>query len=338
MPNYRKRMYASAARTRTYNPPFNFKRVGTGYGGTRRRNVYRPRARLQFGGKILRKSRKFRASRRQKYTRRVARAVGYGNKSPYTLLRMQGVQDIAPLNHKRFKLSGATINGLGSKLIKDLAIPLVQANYLVDITTIGENLNKVYCISESNTIRIKNQSNTQCILSIVQIKCIRDIPDEESNLDLLIGRGFEKMGLTADIDQFPCVSLSQNKRFFRYFKIEKMSKFYLNPGSERSQTMWTNTPRTWSQQYANFSSYLELKGARKWLVIHEGSLVHDTVDANDIGTSANALDILFSYTGKFTVGAYTPPTATKAYIGDVPVIGHTYVDSDLKDENATIAT
>lgn len=309
-------------------------RMGYKSGGsyTKRRKLFRKSrgSHRQFGGKFLRTYRK-RGSKKQKATRRLTKLTGYGSKQFLTAMFHDVTKVSVPLDKTQFHLlpTANGSNGIGTFEQRNVAIPQIRTHFSSsvdkDAAVIVKNI--------SSTIQFKNQSNVQSVVELLVVKCIRDIPDEEVTLQTMLGKGFLDTTLNDSGDHRPGITLYNCPRFWRYFKVQSKKKFFLDPGAQREKTIISNYAQRWNTRYTNTASYIELKGALRFMLIVRGSLGHGVLASTQITYSPISLDVLFTSRVQGTVGSLAEPECNYTTTGvTVPATIEAFVNANADEE------
>lgn len=299
-----------------------------------KKKISTPRRRLpgrQFGGRFLPRYRR-KGSRFQKKRRTLARYVGHGSQTYKTFIAQDTSKITVSIDKTQFNLNTVAngANGINTKDTKDTVIPLIQTAF----ASSTDNDARVIIKNQTSTISFKNQSNVQAKVQLLVVKCIRDVPDEEVTLQTMLGKGFLDYGLDDSGEHSPGVTIYQCPRFWRYFKIANTKTFFLDPGAQREKTITSQYPQVWTEKYTNTSSYLELKGALRFMFIIQGSIVHDATTDTNIGFSPLTLDVSWVQRIQATVGSVQEPGAVYTATGlTAPTTGAAFVNAEADEEN-----
>lgn len=298
---------------------------------TRVRRVYRSKLpSRQFGAKRLRTYRR-RPRKYQRKTRRLARLTGYGTKTFETIISQDVTKMTISVDKQQFHFLPTSngSNGINTKERKDIVLPKLETYF----GNVADKDQRYIIKNQTSKIVFKNQSNFQNKIRLLVVKCIRDVPDEEGALQTLLGKGFLDYGLSDSAEHLVGITLAQCPRFWRYFKIASQTTFYLDPGAQREKTIRSNYPQDWSKRYSNTTSYVELAGSLRFMLIVEGGLGHDTTTAGNIGFSNSVLDVFMTGTTRGTVANLSAPGASMAISGLVaPAVVEGFVNAEADKE------
>lgn len=284
----------------------------------------------QFGGKALRPYRKG-ASGKTKKSARLTALTGVGNKTYVNFLAQDTIKHITLIDKKRFSLLEVTngANGIGTFHTLETLLPKVQTAF----SSSTDDDARVVVKNEQSTILFKNQSNVQAKVQLLVVECIRDVPDEESNLNVMIGKGFLDYGMDDSESHSQALTLAECPRFWKYFKVRNSKMFYLDPGAQREKTIKNNWPRVYTEAYKKTTSYVELKGALRFMLVCQGTLIHDATTDTNIGYSPITMDISFLHRAQCTVGNVVAPSAVFSQAGyTAPVSGKAFVNAQADEE------
>lgn len=206
-------------------------------------------------------------------------------------------------------LGGGDLQEMFLNLVQDESVTLSETGHPLSGTKIGDLTRRLILSHMISEVTIRNMTNAPVTITLYNICARRDRSVDTDEPDIFWYNGLQNeavTGLTAPTPGQILVSGAntraghyfnladtpfQSEDFVMNWRVEKVTKFALHPGSEHVHTISMNLNRVFSQILAN--EYGILHGLTQFLMMSsEGAVTNDTATPALIGTSTYALDIV----------------------------------------------
>jgi len=186
------------------------------------------------------------------------------------------------------------------------------------LTGVATNATQVDLESSSIHLRLINQDNFDCHVTLHCIMPRIDIPGNYPSIQTTMQNGFTTAGIPGTPSTDLRSTLFMSKDLMEMYKVVHVNKFVMMPGQEK-RFLFTSKPRRVNKTFADSTHWTAFRGYSKYFIVRvEGSVANDSTNKSNVGTSAAKID--YVETERYVYRYVTPLTTNYVMNGTLGTI------------------